>query len=117
HPSVVQSDTSGRASLLCARRARPTRHPVIFDGEPVEEYPVSLFGRKDVRNYRFEGGENSSQSSRASEHAVVHVEGQRAALDWKVSLVRTCSQASAATDDLFLLPCFGSASRAGQQTS
>src|SRR5437870_9417933 len=86
---------------LAQQAGGPSFEVIIADDGSTEPAPEfirqwQLFGAKNLRDYRYEGGENSSQPSRASEHALVHVEDERTALDWKGSLVCTYSKTSAA---------------------
>src|SRR5712692_5619883 len=82
----------GELPLFVCECDRSTRHSAILDGVPPQRYPVSLSGRKNIRHHRVKRSENSSQSSEASESAIVHVEDCRPTFHWKVGLVCACRQ-------------------------
>ena len=106
HSFVGRSNGSRRASLICRQRTRPTRYFPIFDEMPSQGCPVSLFGRKGIRNHCLKGGENSGESLGAAANGLVDVEDFETAFDWKVGVVCANGEASAATRYVFCLPIF-----------
>ena len=104
-------------TLLLANLMQGGELPLFVANATVQHaIPLSLMEcfLKDIRSAYLEGrtydiiasqgSKNSSQSSGASESAVVHVEDFRTTFHWKVGVVCACSQANAATDCLFCVP-------------